>query len=104
MHKGEIIEKVIRDSGVPIAEVARRLNISRKTMYNFFDKKNLDNDALIKIGKVIHVDLSNSFPQLFERLEEYPLPDLTKLREEVDHWKNKYIELLEEHNNLLRKK
>ncbi len=107
MHKGEIIENAVRQSGYSITEVARKLKISRRHLYNLFHKYNIDNDTVLLIGKIINHDFSGEIKGLGISLVEEPahkyLSELERLREEVDHWKNKYISLLEEHKYLLEK-
>jgi plasmid maintenance system antidote protein VapI len=107
VHKGEIIERAIRQSGYSITEMAKKLKISRRQLYNLFQKYNIDNDTVLKIGKLIHYDFSVEIKNLSPSLSEEPLEKYTteidKIRNEVELWKNKYILLLEEHKLLLEK-
>jgi DNA-binding Lrp family transcriptional regulator len=107
IHKGEILEQAIRVSGYPLTEIAKKLNISRRHLYNLFDKINVDNDTLMRVGKIINHDFSNEIKGFDKFILEEPKvlygapPD--KTREEVDFWKNKYIALLEEYKKLLER-
>ncbi len=107
VHKGEIIETAIRQSGYSITEMAKKLKISRRQLYNLFQKYNIDDDTVLKIGKLIHYDFSIEIKSLSHSIVEEPLEkystELDKIRNEVEVWKNKYILLLEEHKQLLEK-
>jgi DNA-binding Lrp family transcriptional regulator len=109
MHKGEIIEKAIRESKVPFTQVAKGLGVARRTVYNILSRMDVDNDTILKIGAIIHYDFSEKFPKLKkpnkteEPQEVYSAKVVTELKVEVDLWKGKYIALLEEYNKLLKK-
>ena len=59
-------------------------------------------------GKALGVDFSEQFPEMRPYMEEptveYKFLTNEELMAERDHWKNKYIELLEQFNKLLRDK
>jgi predicted transcriptional regulator len=108
MHRGEIIEKAVRDSSVALSELARRLKVSRKTIYNIFERYDVDMDIVYKIGEIIHYDFSMHFPTMKNSPEiEIQKVDnsieTTLLKKEIEYWKDKYIVLLEEHNKLLKR-
>lgn len=107
MHKGEIIENAIRQSGYSITDIAKKLKISRRHLYNLFQKYNIDNDTVSEIGKIINHDFSGEIKGLAIQILEEPsakyITELERLKEEVNLWKNKYISLLEEHKLLLEK-
>lgn len=107
MHKGEIVEAAIRQSGYSITEISKRLKISRRHLYNLFQKYNIDNDTISEIGKIINHDFSGEIKGLVFPIVEEPIGKyvtvLEQSREEVNLWKNKYISLLEEHKLLLEK-
>ncbi len=108
MHKGEIIENAIRQSGYSITEMAKKLKISRRHLYNIFQKYTIDNDTIIEIGRLLNHDFSEEIKGLTTNIAEEPNEkyhtELEKTREEVELWKNKYISLLEEHKLLLEKR
>lgn len=109
VHKGEIIKEAVNQSGVSITQIAKSMGVTRKTIYNIFDRIEVDNDTILKIGRIIHYDFSVRFPKLKalnkteDPQEEYNSKIISQLKQEVDHWKGKYIALLEEHNKLLKK-
>ncbi len=109
-HKGEIVEKAIRQSGYSITKLAKKLGKSPRWMYYMFESSSVPIDYILEIGELIHHDFSEDIKELKkykavvknqEVAEQLP-PYRTK-QEECDLWKNKYLELLEKHNQLLLK-
>jgi transcriptional regulator with XRE-family HTH domain len=109
LHHGQTIERIIRRNGFSITELARLTNVNRRSVYNWFNQRHLKPEIIYRIGAVINHDLSTVFPSLYQydefiqqdftaSTEEAPAPELS-----VDGgvWKDKYIELLERHNQLL---
>ena len=108
-HYGQILERAIRRSGSSISDVARLLNINRRSVYNWFNQQQLKPELFYKIGHAIHYDFSVDLPDLFTPEDFVLKPRLAvnyrgELMEENANqasWKEKYIELLEKHNALL---
>lgn len=115
-HRGEIIEKVIRERGYPIARVAKKLGKSRRHIYNIFENDSVPFDVIIELGKIINYD----FSQDFKELKHYEVSNLisdgkpeyfTSEAEELGYYKRefdiitmKYIRLLERYSELLNEK
>lgn len=97
-HRGEIIKKAIYQSGYPITELAKRLSKSRRWVYLLFENNNVSLDLVLKIGSIIHYDFSNEINELKSN------SFVTEKEENTEYWKNKYLKLLEEYNELLKKK
>ena len=109
-HKGEIVEKAIRESGYSITKIAKNMSKSRRWMYLVFENPNVSLDVIIEIGKIIHHDFSDEVKELIyykiealKTLSEEPSETYRKQQTEIEHWKNKYLLLLEQHNKLLTK-
>ena len=114
-HYGEVIERTIRRNGYSISELARTLNVNRRTIYNWFLHRNLKSEIIYRIGCALRHDFSTEFPDLFSsedfkftgqvnrsiRSPYAALPENDGVSQNLIHWKNKYISLLEEYNNLL---
>lgn len=93
IHRGQILKKAVKNSGIKITELSKKLNISRKTVYNIFEKEMVSLHYFKTIGLIINFDFSKIIPE-FEK-------DLL-LRENDMLWKDKYISLLEEYNQFLK--
>ncbi|MBP6755269.1 MAG: CRISPR-associated protein Cas4 [Bacteroidia bacterium] len=100
-HRGEIIKEAVYKSGFPITELAKRMGKSRRWVYLLFDNPTVSIDTVLQIGAIIHYDFSDEI----ETIKPHVLNDsaINYSKEEV-YWKNKYLKLLEEYNELLKKK
>ena len=105
-HRGEILEKTIRQSGVSVTEVARRLGIARKTLYNYFEEELLSWDKIIEIYKAFDWDVYQDFPEAPGTMEmqepeaDYGNQKLHECEEELKNLYRKYIKVLEENSQL----
>jgi hypothetical protein len=103
-HRGQTVEKVIRRSGYPITKLAKKLGISRNTIYNKFSNADLDYHFIMEIGSIIHYDFTISFPEIKEENEQKEdIPFRSIDRETAELWKAEaqYIGLLEKYTKLL---
>jgi len=108
-HRGEILQKAVRKSGIPLSKVARQVGKSRTWLYNQFESQDVGLDILLEIGKVIHYDFTpeiDEFSRISQSInggsvdedaEEYST-------ETAEFWKNKYLQLLEEFNLFIRER
>jgi hypothetical protein len=111
-HYGQIVEYRVRKNGFCISDLARCTKVNRRSIYNWFNQKNLRSDVILKIGFAIRHDFSQEFPEIFEssdfkaiyKLPDSPLHDTRLLDlQEHENWKNKYLNLLEKYNEMLLK-
>ncbi|ACE06260.1 hypothetical protein Aasi_0893 [Candidatus Amoebophilus asiaticus 5a2] len=96
IHRGQIVEKVVRRSGFSLTKLAAKLEISRNTLYNKFNNANLSYRLIQEIGQAIHYDFSLDFPEMPK--EEYAtgIKNNGLISIEI-----KYSNLLEKHIKLL---
>ena len=103
VHQGEIIEKIIRREGHSLTDLAKLTGVNRRSIYNWFLQRRLKPESIIKIGRAIKHDFSVEFPDQFTSADFEETPVLVKRSAETDDiWKEKYIDLLERYNLLLR--
>jgi predicted transcriptional regulator len=104
-HRGEIVEKAVRQSGLPLTRLTKQLGKSRRWIYHAFENPALSIDTVLEIGKIIHYDFSDEIDELkryaavlhdSSRPQYYPNEENS-----VEYWKNKYLHLLEKYNALL---
>ncbi|WP_454802678.1 hypothetical protein [Mucilaginibacter phyllosphaerae] len=100
-HYGKIVEYIIRKNGYSLTQLATELKVNRRTMYNWFQSQQLKTSSIQEIGLVIRHDFSNEFPELFVS-EDFQKRNVIAANND-NVYKDKYIELLEKHNNLLTK-
>jgi predicted transcriptional regulator len=97
-HNGQTIEKAIRRSNISIAELARIIDVNRRTLYNWFEEEKLKTEVIQKIGNVLNHDFSKELPERsFLKVSQTYNSDFN----ELNQWKEKYIHLLEQYNFLL---
>jgi predicted transcriptional regulator len=101
-HRGEIIEKAVRESGLSISELARRMKKSRRTIYNLFENPNVSIDEVLHIGKIIHHDFNYVYTDMSKNISTVGEPEAT-YGETTAYWKDRYIKLLEKYNALLER-
>mmetsp|Transcript_19544 Transcript_19544/g.22649 ORF Transcript_19544/g.22649 Transcript_19544/m.22649 type:complete len:117 (-) Transcript_19544:713-1063(-) len=109
-HKGEIIEKAVRESGHSITKLAQKMGKSRRWVYQIFDSAAVPIDYIIDIGKIIHYDFSEDIKGIKMYGADRPITSVEEARftgkassDEAEHWKEKYMNLLEKYNDLLSK-
>jgi len=105
-HHGQLIEKIIRRNGHSITDIARLTNVNRRSVYNWFNKARLKPRTIKSIGEAIRYDFTGIFPEFKEDMdtEEMYFTEVKTnkgLDNEAHDWKDKYIELLEKHAELL---
>ncbi len=113
-HRGEIIERAVRQSGYPITRLAKKLGKTARWMYFLFNNPNAPVNHIIAIGDVIQYDFSEEIDELkkFRRLQNSSVQpesmamdnDPEKEKQTAEFWKNKYLELLEQYTALLRRR
>ena len=107
IHRGEIVEKAVRESGFSIVQLAKRMHKSRKWVYNSFENSLLPLDYVLQIGKIIHYDFSSEIPEIHrpgKGLLLVGVPEIEHVNPEetVEYWKSKYYNLLEEYTKILK--
>tara|TARA_B100001287_G_C22434310_1_gene412925 strand:- start:83 stop:406 length:324 start_codon:yes stop_codon:yes gene_type:complete len=103
-HKGKILEKAVRQSGMPLTKLSKKMDKSRRWMYNAFENENLSIDYILEIGNIIHYDFSEDLSDLKKYKEVADHFGSTPNLNQGDYWKNKYLILLEKYNQLLESK
>lgn len=111
INAGEVVERIVRRNGVSITDLARRLKVNRRSVYNWFNQKTLKLELLCKIGQALNYDFSMDFLQEFKESGSSPVSNLSGsiIESELSqigsahYWMIKYICLLEKYNELLLK-
>ena len=103
-HKGQILEKAVRQSGMPLTKLSKKMDKSRRWIYNAFENENLSIEYILEIGNIIHYDFSNDIEDLKKYKEAADHFGTSPKSNQSDYWKNKYLNLLEKYNELLESK
>ncbi len=73
-------------------------------MYLMFDNPQVDIDTVLAIGTIIHYDFSADLKELNTmRSNSFEDPENPYNGQTKEYWKNKYLKLLEDYNELLKK-
>ncbi|WP_396168429.1 hypothetical protein [Flavobacterium sp.] len=105
-HRGEIIKDAVYKSGYSITELAKRMGKSRRWVYLMFENHSVSLDVILQIGQIIHHNFTKEIADLYplKKILNKSLSDLHEEDYSNDYWKNKYLQLLEEFNALLKEK
>ncbi len=110
IHRGQLLESVMKASRLNIKFVAEKAGYSRSAYYKHKETKDLDFHILAAYGKALRHDFSEDIPDMPKYLVEEPAeeygkqPTLKDALKQRDHWKEKYYELLEKYNRLIEEK
>jgi AcrR family transcriptional regulator len=121
-HQGEIVQEVIKNSGISITRIVEELGITRPTIYRKFKDDTLDTRFVRRIGEIIGHDFSQDFtlseqsslPFVTQPVKSYNTPVVTPrvtapqppdldVSQQLLTLQAKYISLLEAYNELLLK-
>jgi hypothetical protein len=106
VHRGQVLERVVKQSSFNIKNVIARMNISRTTYYNHINNKDLSIDIIAKYGRAIGYDFSSEFPEI-KRAEAFIKAKEPKTFEEAmlerNMWREKYYDVLEKYNNCMER-
>lgn len=93
VHRGQIVKNAVSHSGIKIAELGRKLSKSRRFFYIMFETELMPIHYIKQVGEAINYDFSKDIPEL---------KNLAEINKIDEFWKDKYISLLEEHQQLLK--
>lgn len=97
---GQLLEKAIRKKGLNITEIAAAMNITRRTLYNWFKKEVIDKETMERLSSIITYDeLSNQPNPIL-----YLVKDHQVVIKDEAYWQDRYIDLLERYSSLLATK
>lgn len=65
-HDGKILQQIIEKQGITKTALADKLNVDRGTIHRMCNRDYLTNEQLIKIGKVLRLDMSAYYTRLQE--------------------------------------
>ena len=113
-HRGETVQKVIKNLGINLSVLSNSIGVSRATLYRYFDTADLQWKTIYDIGNVIRYDFKKVFPEmpleLIERntalitdVNDFPNDNIYDLKKQLIEYQSKYIELLEKYSKLLEK-
>ncbi len=94
IHRGKIVEKIVRKSGYSLTKLASELGISLRTLYNRFDSADVSWYFINDLGKIIHYDFTLEFPELKANADPSGQNEIIRLAGKYDRLVEKYNKLL----------
>lgn len=107
-HRGKLLEQAIRQSGIPVKEMAEYIGVSRNKLYDIFKREHVELDILLKVGKRINRNIIYEIPEIRKSLGdilseprgEY-ISRLDQCKEELFLWMRKYATAMEKVQDLM---
>ncbi|MDM8159068.1 HTH domain-containing protein [Labilibaculum sp. K2S] len=105
MSKGDIIKTLITESGLPITEIARRINVDRRTIYTYMKKDNWKPETLKQISIACNKDANYLLKKILDSNSKQGEDKQIKIEEPnvIYHSTKKLNDLLTENAILLHK-
>lgn len=103
-HVGKQLEDAVRASEWSITALAQKLNLSRKTIYNYFENPDLEEYIVKRFEHVLHVYILQGNNENGSVQETTPIHHQYHTEGSAQFWKDKYLDLLEKYTALLELK
>lgn len=121
-HRGEILKEVVtkwcKSNGYSLVALSKKLGHNPSTTHRHFDNADLPLHVIKRYGRAMNHDFRVEFPEIDED-DVYSIPSsgvsdldrpgyqpitLLQAIQQRDSWRDRYYDLLEKHNELLRQK
>ena len=73
-HQGEILQEIIKNSGISITRIVEELGITRPTIYRKFKDETLDYNFVKRIGEIINHDFFIEFTDVKQPALSFVIP------------------------------
>jgi len=107
MYQGEIVKKLIKDSGLPITEIARRINVDRRTIYSYMKKDNWKPETLRQISLACEKEANYLLKKILEEdsdiSQDFLNEDDADYKTDSNYPQEEFEQLNKENKKLLRK-
>ena len=102
-HQGQVLEYIVRKKGYNISELALKMGVNRRSVYNWFNRRYIKKDLLAKLGSVLQHDFSAERSDMHHPIDLVELPEKqSQVLAEGQDWKSRYIKLLEDYHQMLK--
>lgn len=97
MHRGNYIQKKIKESGISLTVLSEKMDIARTTLYSWMSKSDMPYNKMMQIADIIKIDITQDFPEIINDSVSH----LRSGSDKVDF--NTYFNLKEKYTLLLEK-
>jgi len=94
---GELLERAIRRKGLNITEIAFAMNVTRRTIYNWFKQEIIDKDIMERLSNIVSYDAISSQPNTIT----FNIKNSQVTIKDEAYWQDRYIDLLERYSALI---
>lgn len=99
--QGKMLEEILERRGIKIVELAKQLNVNRRTIYNWFERETLKENLIHRISDSISINLFQEYPEVFG--VDKNLISQSEKQELTNEYIIKYNRLLEAYLELQQK-
>lgn len=102
-HHGEIIKTAIKQKGIKVTELTKKLEISKYKLHKAFNTPILEEAFIIRLGIAIQHDFSESIPEIahaYTLKKSIQKQEAETLKKKINHMEEKYLQLLEHYTKL----
>lgn len=97
---------MIKDSGVSVTALCKKVQKSRRWLYDILQQPQVSVDVLLQLGGALHYNFIADFPQYvkFQHQLKGVSFDNSLQEGDVNYWRQKYYNILEQYSTLLEEK
>ena len=94
-HKGELLDAIVRTSGMTITAVAKAAGYDRTSYYNHILEAQLPYKIISKYGKALRHDFSGEYPEekAADTSNSTEIISYEEMEKERNYWRDKYYAL-----------
>jgi predicted transcriptional regulator len=98
-HQGTALKQIVDQSKFSVVDLTKMLEVSRKTIYLWFEKEVVPHRVIDRVGNALGVDIPKTMPKVFgvnnSQISIIKDAARRKSEEETAYWKDKYLTCME---------
>ena len=98
MHRGALLERVVKSSAMPVKQVVSAMHLSRMSFYNHVKDKDLPREVLHEYGRSLCYDFSRDLTDIREidHILSIEPSTLEEAIRQMEAWRERFYQLVEE--------
>lgn len=93
-HKGQLLDVIVRTSGMTITAVAKAAGYDRTTYYNHIEEAQLPYKIISRYGKALKHDFSGEYPEEKAKASDSTeINSFEEMEKDRNYWRDKYYAL-----------
>lgn len=96
-HKGELLDSIVRNSGMTIKAVAKAAGYDRTSYYNHILEPQLPYKIISRYGEALRHDFSNEYPEekVTRLTHTKEITTFEEMEKDRDYWRERFFRLTE---------